>query len=227
MHQKDFDLLSGALALEHHDAVAHGPRHAVAQAEHIALTIAEAIAREHRTFDPVKFMLAACQATTVEQLTPPIREQLTTRFGTSEPRPRLRSERHRGLEPDEMINTSWWTEQKEIGMMLREVSRSVGVASAEGHLMNAGIRTLGQLLATSDEELRAIPGLRLGPVTLEAIRKVKTLWHAKQQSAPETVAARAEFPEPIPLATPGATARAAQRRPAGRDIPRRGYAPGA
>src|ERR1017187_6032868 len=193
MHQKDFDLLSGALALEHHDAVAHGPRHAVAQAEHIALTIVEAIAREHRTFDPVKFMLAACQATTVEQLTPPIRAQLTTRFGPSEPRPRLRSERHRGLEPDEMINTSWWTEHKEIGMVLREVSRSVGVASAEGHLMNAGIRTLGQLLA--------IPGLRLGPVTLEAIRKVKTLWHAKQQSAPETVAARAEFPEPIPLAT--------------------------
>jgi len=63
MHHKDFDLLSGALALEHHDAVAvHGPGRAVDQAEHIALTIADAIAREHRTFDPVKFMLAACEA---------------------------------------------------------------------------------------------------------------------------------------------------------------------
>lgn len=105
MHQKDFDLLSGALAHEHHDAVAHGPRRAVVQAEHTALTIAERIARGRRTFDPVKFLLAACEAATVEQLTPPIRQQLAARFGTDQRRPRLSYEHPRGLKPDEGINT--------------------------------------------------------------------------------------------------------------------------
>jgi len=140
-----------------------------------------------------------------------------------------------------MTDTSWWTESRDVGMVLNAVSSSVGVAAAEGALMNSGIRTLGQLAAESDEELRAIPGLRLGPVTMEAIHKVQDLWRAKQGAAPEVMqvepsdaqraftaglAPRTEFPEPSPLAAPGAAARRARHRPAGREIPGHGKAPG-
>jgi hypothetical protein len=47
-----------------------GRRGAVERVERVALSIAFAISREHRTFDPVKFMLAACDVTEFGQLAP-------------------------------------------------------------------------------------------------------------------------------------------------------------
>jgi hypothetical protein len=187
MHADDFDLLAAALASEHRDAMANGPEESVVQAERIALTIADAIASRHPLFDPVKFMLAACDAAELGQLTTPVARQVAERFGTSKLRPRLRSGRPRGLNSDEAIDTSWWHEDTGVDMVLHGVSSSQGVSAAAGHLMNASVRTLGQLLAMSDEELRAIPGLRMGPVTTDAIHKVRALWRAKQPPDPEVV----------------------------------------
>jgi hypothetical protein len=186
MNQSDFDLLSAALARVHHDAMTR-QRQGVVQAERTALAIADAIAREHRTFDPVRFMLAACEAAETGQLTAPVRRELAERLGTRRPRPRLRSE-HPGLHPDEMIDTSRWTETSRIGGPIRDVSSSHAANMAIGSLTYAGVETLGQLMAKNNEDLRAIP--RVGPAAMEAIRKVKELWRAKQQAAPGSVSGR-------------------------------------
>jgi len=188
LHNKDFGLLARALALEHRDAVAHGPARAVTQCEHIALTIADAIAYEEPTFDPVKFMRAACDVAEIGQLAPAIRGQFEARFGTTRPRPRPNTARASGLKPDDQIRTGYWKADTLVDSVLGEVSDSVGAMAAASALMAYGrVRTLGELAAMSDADLRKIPGLRLGPVTLAAIHKVQELWRAKQGSAPETV----------------------------------------
>lgn len=53
----------------------------MAQCEHIALTIAAAIADEQRTFNPVKFMRAACDVAAIGQLAPAIRRDFEARSG--------------------------------------------------------------------------------------------------------------------------------------------------
>ncbi len=180
MHHKDFDLLSRALAGEHQGAEDSGRRGAIEQVEGVALSIAFAISREHRTFDPVKFMLAACDVTEFGQLAPATRAGMDRWFGVTTPRPRLNTARPSGLKPDEEIRTDHWRADIGIEFVLGQVSDSQGVSAAEGHLMNAGVRTLGQLVAMSDEQVRAVPGLRAGPVTMAAIHKVQELWRAKQ-----------------------------------------------
>lgn len=188
MHNKDFDLLARALALEHRDAAARWPDRAVAQCEHIALTIAGAIAFEERTFDPVKFIRAACDVAEIGQLKPEIQREFEARFGTTRPRTRPNTARPNGLKPDDQIHTSWWKADTGVDMVLSEVSRSQGVSRAIGQLMAGGrVKTLGDLAAMSDADLTEIPGLQLGPVTLAAIHKVQQLWHAKQRAAPVTI----------------------------------------
>jgi hypothetical protein len=188
LHNKDFDLLARALALEHRDAVAHGPKRAVAQCEHIALTIADAIAYEQRTFDPVKFMRAACDVAETGQLAPAIQREFETRFGTTRPRPRPNTARSSGLKPDDQIRTGYWEAGTLVDSVLSQVSDSQGAMAAATALMAYGrVHTLGEPAAMSDADLRKIPGLRLGPVTLAAIHKVQELWRARQRSAPETI----------------------------------------
>jgi len=182
MNRQDYDVLSQALAFEHQNAQGSKDRSAVRWVEQVALTITERIAWTERTFDPVKFILAACDVVTVDQLTPPVRREVSERFGTST-RSRLNTERPSGLKSDEEIRTSYWKESTGVDMVLGEVSDSVGVAAAAGHLMNfEHAMTLGRLVTMSGEELRAVPGLRLGPVTLAAIDKVKDLWQRKQEA---------------------------------------------
>ena len=224
MHNKDFGLLARALALEHRDAVAlehrdavaPGPAQAVAQCEHIALTIAGAIAYEEHTFDPVKFMWAACDVAEIGQLAPAIGRQFEARFGTTRPRPRPNTARPSGLKPDDQIRTGYWKADTLVDSVLGQVSDSVGAMRAASALMAYGrVRTLGELAAMSDADLQKIPGLRLGPVTLAAIHKVQELWRAKQSSAPAGRAARAghlDFPTASP-AVSGAPAPGKQRLP--------------
>ena len=241
MHAKDFELLSRALAREHSAAAERGPRQGVVQAERAALAVAEAITREYRTFDPVKFLLAACEATELGQLSAQVRGEAVDRIGATELRPRLRSE-HPGLYPDELIDTSRWTERSLIGATVGTVSSSHGVSMAVSALIDGGVGRLGQLVAMSDEELRAVP--RIGPVAMEAIRKVKELWAAKRQQTPEVIlvepsnalqAHRAEldaravqlgFPEGSAPAGRGRATGTARRRPAaGCEVHRNGTAP--
>jgi hypothetical protein len=78
MHRDDY----GVLAAEHR--VARDAQ----QVEQVALAIAAAIAQDSRRFDPVEFLLAACGAATIGQLSAPMRGHVAEIFRTSEPRQR-------------------------------------------------------------------------------------------------------------------------------------------
>lgn len=214
MHRDDFDLLAAVMAGEHRQAVARRSRAAVIQCERTALAIAAAVARQEPTFDPVKFMLAACAADDPSQLTQLTRRQLTEQLGTRI-RPRKASETP-GLLPDEQVNTSGWAVDTTIGGVMRDVSESHAAGMAISALVYAGVGTLGELMARSDSELRAID--RIGPAAMVVIRKVKERWRAELDAHPQAAQRRlfpvssehipaypiveASFPAPSPLAGP-------------------------
>jgi hypothetical protein len=97
MHRDDY----GVLAAEHR--VARDAQ----QVEQVALAVAAAIAQDSRRFDPVEFLLAACGAATIGQLSAPMRGHVAEIFRTSEPRQRPGPAPE--LRPDELIDTSRWT----------------------------------------------------------------------------------------------------------------------
>jgi hypothetical protein len=187
LHNKDFNLLARAIAEAHRSAEDSGRAGSIAQVQQVALTITVAISHEHRSFDPVKFMVAACDVTAFGELEPATRAGMIRWTGATTPRPRLNTgPRPRSLRLDEEINTKGWTEDTGVDSAMYAVSDSIGVAAATSALMAyKRVTTLGQLVAMSDDDLRAVPGLRLGPVTLGAIHKVQELWRAKQGSTPD------------------------------------------
>ena len=200
LSQVDFDLIAGVFASERRNAVARGQTGAARQVEKTAMALADALSREHRSFDPAKFMLGVCEATTPDGLPAPIRHGLAGSFGTSEPRRRPAPDP--GLRPRELVDTSRWTEDMLIGAALNDVSQSHAASMATHALSDYGdIDTLGELAAMTDEELQAIH--RIGPSAMRAIREVLVLWRGEQQHAVPV----------IPLSHP-----AAQTFP---DLPRR------
>ena len=173
MRRDDYDMLAGVLAGEHR--VARDAQ----QLEQVALAIAAAIARDNRRFDPVEFVLAACEAATIEQLSAPVRGQIAGIFGTSEPKQRPGPAPE--LRPDELIDTTWWADGTPVGSAIWAVSRARAAAVAATALYHHGVRTVGQLASMTNEDLRRVP--RLGTGGMRVIRKVLNLWHAKQQAA--------------------------------------------
>lgn len=168
MHRDDY----GVLAAEHR--VARDAQ----QVEQVALAVAAAIAQDSRRFDPVEFLLAACGAATIGQLSAPVRGHVAEIFGTSEPRQRPGPAPE--LRPDELIDTSRWTGGTPVGAAIWDVSPARAAATAATALYYDGIRTLGQLASMTYEDLRRVP--RLGKSGMRVIRKVLDLWHAKQQA---------------------------------------------
>jgi hypothetical protein len=208
MHRDDYDVLARAIAAEHRDAAAG---RAVRQVEHIALTIAYALASNYSTFDPVKFMLTACNATTLKQLTAPARRRVADRFGTSEPRRRASSYSDVPLDPDE---ASGWTAETLIGAAIPSTTQAGNMAI--GTLNWEGIHTLGQLAEKTDGELQAIP--RIGPGAMRVIRGVLDLWRARQhpdgaggRTPAPAAAPQSDFPVASPL-TASATGTGVSRR---------------
>jgi hypothetical protein len=198
MHTDDYDVLAGAIAAEHRDPGAGPGRRHRRQVEHIALTIARALADNYPLFDPVKFMLAACNATTLEQLSAPIRRQVADRFGTSEPRRRASSYSDVPLDPGE---ASRWTAETLIGAAIPRTTQAGNMAI--GTLNWEGIHTLGQLAEKTDGELQAIP--RIGPGAMRVIREVLDLWRARQHpsAAGGRTPASADAPQSnFPVANP-------------------------
>jgi hypothetical protein len=181
VHARDYGLVADALAAEHR-AVAHGhPRRAAArQVERTALAIASAFANDSELFDPVEFMLHACDATRIEQLPLALRQQIAERFWVSAPRRRETGYRpEMPIDPGEIAR---WTEKSLIGMVIPQTTQAGNMAI--GALNYYGdIHTLGELAAKSDEELQAIP--RIGPGAMRVIREVLDLWRREQRARDE------------------------------------------
>jgi hypothetical protein len=179
VHADDYELLADAIRIEHESASATGVRYV----EQTALRIAIALCWQNHRFDPMKFMLNACDVESVEGLSPEVaRELLDLTGGRDRPRRRAGTEQVAFQPPD----TSRWHEGLLIGAVIFGVNGAVG-GEVSGHaasttvraLVNAGIHTLGEMLAKSDEELLAIP--RIGPRAMQFIHAVRAAWNAKQE----------------------------------------------
>lgn len=132
------------------------------------------------------------------------------------------------------MDTGTWTAKTLVGAAARDVSSTRVAQMAASMLNDAGIDTLGQLAALTDEELLAVRRIGPGSGGARVVRRMLDLWRAKQQSALETVpagpsaaqptyaagpgprAGQLEFPESSPLASAGRAARARPTRAGGR-----------